>query len=32
VRRNLNALSQIGVRIAIDDFGTGYSSIAYLGI
>jgi diguanylate cyclase (GGDEF)-like protein len=30
VRRNLNALARLGVRIAVDDFGTGYSSIAYL--
>ncbi|WP_298050203.1 EAL domain-containing protein [uncultured Paenalcaligenes sp.] len=28
--RQLQALSQAGLRIAIDDFGTGYSSLAYL--
>lgn len=28
--QQLNALSQIGVKLSIDDFGTGYSSLAYL--
>lgn len=27
---NLQALSDLGVRLAIDDFGTGYSSLSYL--
>lgn len=27
---NLQALSELGVRLAIDDFGTGYSSLSYL--
>jgi diguanylate cyclase (GGDEF)-like protein len=30
VRKRINELKQLGVRIAIDDFGTGYSSLAYL--
>ena len=30
VRRTLNELAELGVRIAIDDFGTGYSSLQYL--
>lgn len=30
VRRNLDGLARLGVRIALDDFGTGYSNIAYL--
>jgi diguanylate cyclase (GGDEF)-like protein len=28
--RQLQALSDMGVRVAVDDFGTGYSSLAYL--
>lgn len=28
--RNLNALSEIGVRLLLDDFGTGYSSLSSL--
>ena len=28
--RQLEAVSQAGIRVAIDDFGTGYSSLAYL--
>lgn len=28
--RQLEALSEAGIRVAIDDFGTGYSSLAYL--
>ena len=30
VRRTLNRLQQVGVRVSIDDFGTGYSSLASL--
>jgi diguanylate cyclase (GGDEF)-like protein len=30
VRRTLEALRALGVRVAIDDFGTGYSSLSYL--
>jgi len=30
VRKRLEELKRLGVRIAIDDFGTGYSSLAYL--
>jgi EAL domain-containing protein (putative c-di-GMP-specific phosphodiesterase class I) len=30
VRKRIEALRELGVRIAIDDFGTGYSSLAYL--
>jgi diguanylate cyclase (GGDEF)-like protein len=30
VRRVLNRLNEMGLRLAIDDFGTGYSSLAYL--
>ncbi len=30
VRRTLEALKSLGVRIAVDDFGTGYSSLSYL--
>lgn len=30
VRRTLDALKALGVRVSIDDFGTGYSSLAYL--
>lgn len=30
VRRTLDALRALGVRVAIDDFGTGYSSLSYL--
>ena len=30
VRRQIDELKRLGVRIAIDDFGTGYSSLAYL--
>jgi EAL domain-containing protein (putative c-di-GMP-specific phosphodiesterase class I) len=30
VKRNLDGLAMLGVRIALDDFGTGYSNIAYL--
>lgn len=30
VRRNLDGLVKLGVRIALDDFGTGYSNVAYL--
>jgi EAL domain-containing protein (putative c-di-GMP-specific phosphodiesterase class I) len=30
VRRNLEQLQELGVRIAIDDFGTGFSSLAHL--
>ncbi|WP_245413604.1 sensor domain-containing phosphodiesterase [Mangrovicella endophytica] len=29
-RRQLEALSDTGIRLAIDDFGTGYSSLGYL--
>ena len=29
-RKNMDELSQLGIRISIDDFGTGYSSLAYL--
>ncbi|MBB6600396.1 EAL domain-containing protein [Luteimonas sp. MC1825] len=29
-RRDMEALSALGVSLAIDDFGTGYSSLAYL--
>lgn len=30
MRRSLEDLAEMGVRLAIDDFGTGYSSLAYL--
>ena len=30
VRKRLDELKELGVRVAIDDFGTGYSSLAYL--
>jgi diguanylate cyclase (GGDEF)-like protein/PAS domain S-box-containing protein len=30
VRRAIDALSDLGVRIALDDFGTGYSSLSHL--
>ena len=30
VRKQLQTLSNAGIRLAIDDFGTGYSSLAYL--
>lgn len=30
IRRRLEELKELGVRVAIDDFGTGYSSLAYL--
>ena len=30
MRRSLEELAEMGVRLAIDDFGTGYSSLAYL--
>jgi len=30
MRRSLQKLTEMGVRLAIDDFGTGYSSLAYL--
>ncbi|MGL4608485.1 MAG: putative bifunctional diguanylate cyclase/phosphodiesterase [Trueperaceae bacterium] len=30
VKRGLENLQRLGIRIAIDDFGTGYSSLAYL--
>ena len=30
VKRTLDALTEIGVRLVLDDFGTGYSSLAYL--
>jgi diguanylate cyclase (GGDEF)-like protein/PAS domain S-box-containing protein len=30
VRKTLNTLRAVGVRISIDDFGTGYSSLGYL--
>ncbi len=30
IRKTLNGLKQLGVKIAIDDFGVGYSSFAYL--
>ncbi|EAR61894.1 sensor domain-containing phosphodiesterase [Neptuniibacter caesariensis] len=30
VRAQLNAMSELGVRLAIDDFGTGYSSLSRL--
>ncbi len=30
IRRNIERLRKLGVRLAIDDFGTGYSSLAYL--
>jgi len=30
VRRTLDALAKLGVRLALDDFGTGYSSLGYL--
>jgi EAL domain-containing protein (putative c-di-GMP-specific phosphodiesterase class I) len=30
IRRQLDELKEMGVRLAIDDFGTGYSSLAYL--
>ncbi|WP_189356272.1 putative bifunctional diguanylate cyclase/phosphodiesterase [Undibacterium squillarum] len=30
VRRSLNELNQLGVRISLDDFGTGYSALSYL--
>ncbi|HEY0777117.1 MAG TPA: bifunctional diguanylate cyclase/phosphodiesterase, partial [Gemmatirosa sp.] len=30
VRRRLESLKALGVRIAIDDFGTGYSALSYL--
>jgi EAL domain-containing protein (putative c-di-GMP-specific phosphodiesterase class I) len=29
-QHNMNALSELGVRLSIDDFGTGYSSLGYL--
>jgi diguanylate cyclase (GGDEF)-like protein len=30
IRKRLEELKKLGVRVAIDDFGTGYSSLAYL--
>lgn len=30
MRRSLDRLAEMGIRLAIDDFGTGYSSLAYL--
>ncbi|MFA5665180.1 EAL domain-containing protein [Castellaniella sp.] len=30
IKRQVDALSAMGVRLAIDDFGTGYSSLSYL--
>jgi len=30
VRKKLDELQEIGIRISIDDFGTGYSSLSYL--
>lgn len=30
VEEDLNAISNLGVRISLDDFGTGYSSLSYL--
>jgi len=30
VNRQLNELTDIGIRLSIDDFGTGYSSLSYL--
>ena len=30
IQKQLNELSQAGIRIAIDDFGTGYSNLSYL--
>lgn len=30
IKKQLNALSQLGITIAIDDFGTGYSNLGYL--
>ena len=30
MRRTIEAVARMGVRLAIDDFGTGYSSLAYL--
>ena len=30
VRRTLDALKALGIRISVDDFGTGYSSLAHL--
>lgn len=30
VRRQLDELKELGIRLAIDDFGTGYSSLSYL--
>lgn len=30
VRRGLDTIKQLGVRIAVDDFGTGYSSLSHL--
>ncbi len=30
IRKRLDSLKQLGVRIAIDDFGTGYASLEYL--
>lgn len=30
VRRNLNQLSELGVKLAIDDFGAGYANLNYL--
>lgn len=31
VRKTIDILVQMGLRIALDDFGTGYSSLSYLG-
>ncbi|BBI67656.1 hypothetical protein PKHYL_18470 [Psychrobacter sp. KH172YL61] len=30
VRKQLNSLKELGVRLALDDFGTGYASLSYL--
>ncbi|MFB9887771.1 EAL domain-containing protein [Balneatrix alpica] len=32
LKRSLDALRALGVRLHIDDFGTGYSSLSYLGV